>query len=67
MNPPTVTVQGGLCFGRLAEQSPLTSYEPKSLIEVTREHTPIILPERRGSLDTNVDDLATTLDASERT
>ena len=38
---------------------------PKSLIEVSSEHTPIILPSRRGSLDTNVGDLATTLDASE--
>ena len=29
------------------------------------EHTPVISLSRRGSLDTNVDDLATTLDASE--
>ena len=65
MSPSTATLQGGSCIGRLAEQSPLTGYEPKSLIDVSREHTPIILPSRRGSLDTNVDDLATTLDASE--
>ena len=65
MSPSTATLQGGSCIGRLAEQSPLTGYGPKSRIEVSSEHTPIILPSRRGSLDTNVDDLATTLDASE--
>ena len=65
MCPSTATVQGGLCFGRLAEQSPLTDVEPKSLTEVSSEHTPINLPSRKGSLDTNLDDLATTLDASE--
>ena len=65
MSPSTATLQGGSCIGRLAEQSPLTGHGPKSLIEVNREHTPTILPSRRGSLDTNVDDLATTLDAFE--
>ena len=65
MSPSTATLRGGLCFGRMAEQSPLTGYWPKSLIEVSSEHTPIVLPSTRGSLDTNVDDLATTLDASE--
>ena len=66
-SPSTATLQGGLCFGRLAEQYPLTGYEPKSLIEVSSEHTPFILPWRRGrgSLDTNVHDLATTLRVSE--
>ena len=58
MSPSTATLQ----FGRLAEQSPLTGYEPKSLVEVSSERTPIILFSRRGSLDTNVDDLAITLD-----
>ena len=38
---------------------------PSLRIDVSREHTPIILLSRRGSLDTNVGDLATTLDASE--
>ena len=61
----TAPPQGGLLFGRLAEQSPLTGCEPKSLIEVSSEHTPINLPSRKGSLDTNLDDLATTVDASE--
>ena len=50
-----------ICFGRLAEQTPLTGYEPKSLIEVI----PINKPSRKGSLDTNLEDLATTSDASE--
>ena len=63
--PSTATLQGGLCLGRLAEQSPLTGYEPKSLIEVISEHTPINLPSKQGSFDTNLDDLATTVDASE--
>ena len=33
--------QGGFFFGRLAEQSPLTGSEPKTLIEVSSELTPI--------------------------
>ena len=35
---PCVTPQGGLLFGRMAEQS-LTSNEPKSFTEVSSEHT----------------------------
>ena len=46
MSPYTATLQGGSCFGRLADQSLLTGYEPKSLIEVSKEHTPIILPQK---------------------
>ena len=65
MSPSTVPPQGGSCFGRLSEQSPLTGCEPKSLIEVSSEHTPIVLLSRSCSLDTNADDLATTLDASD--
>ena len=38
------TLQGGLCFGQLAEQSPLIGKKPKCLIEVSSEHTPIVLP-----------------------
>ena len=30
---------GGSWFGRKAEQSPLTGYEPKDLIEISSEHT----------------------------
>ena len=48
-----------------AEQSPLAGYEPRSLIEDSSEHTPINLPSRNGIVDTNLDDLATTVDASE--
>ena len=58
-------LQGGLSCGRLAERTLLTGCELKSLIEVSSEHTPIILLSRRGSLDRKVDDLATTLDASQ--
>ena len=61
----TATLHGGLCFGWLAEKLPLTGYEPKPLIEVSSEHTPINLPSKKGILDTNLDDLATTVDASE--
>ena len=53
------------CFGQFVEESTLTSYEPESLIEVSSEHTPIIFHSRRGSFDTNLDDPATTVDASE--
>ena len=64
VSPSTATLQGGLCFGRVAEQSLLAGYEPKSLIEVSSEHTPINLPSSKGSPDTNLDDLATSVDAS---
>ena len=50
---------------RLAGQSPLTGQEPKSLIEVSSERVPINSPSSRGSLDTILDDLATTVNASE--
>ena len=64
--PMSATLQRVLCFGRLSEKSILlTVYEPKSLIEISSEHTPIDLPSRKGSLDTNLDDLATTVDASD--
>ena len=51
--------------GSAFAHSPLSGYEPKSLTEVSSEHTPTILLLRKGRLDTNVDDLATTLDTSE--
>ena len=63
---PCATPQGGLLFGHLAEQSPLTGYEPKSLIEGSSEHTPINSPSRNSSFDIDFSDLATTVDASER-
>ena len=64
-SPSTATLQGRSCTGRLAEQSSLTGYEPKSLIEVSSEHIATNLPSRKGSLDTNFDDLATAVDASD--
>ena len=54
-------------FGRLAEQGPLAGYEPKSLIEVRSEHTPINFPSRKNSFDTDFGGLAATVDASQRT
>ena len=56
------TPPGGLCFDRLAKQSPLTGYEVKTLIEVSSEHTPINIPSRERSLDSDLKDLATTVD-----
>ena len=50
-------------FRRVPRRGPC--YEPKSLIEVSSEHTPINLPSRTGGVDTNLDDLATTVEASE--
>ena len=63
---PCATPQEGLLFCRLTEQSPLTACEPKSLIEVSSEYTPISYPSRKNSLDTDFNDLATTVAASER-
>ena len=40
-------------------------YGPKSLIEDSSVQTPINLPSKGDRLDTNLDDLATTVDASE--
>ena len=65
MCPSTAPLQGGLCFGRVAQQYPLARCEPKSLIELRNAHTPIFLPSRRSSLGSNVGDLPTTLDAFE--
>ena len=39
---------------------------PKSFIEVSSEDTPINFPSRKNSLDTDFNDFATTMDASER-
>ena len=61
---PCATPQGGLFFGRMAEQSRLTGDEPKTLIEVSSEHIPINLPSRKDSFVTDLNHLATTVDAS---
>ena len=63
MSSNTATPQGGSCLW-LTEQSPLTEYETKSLIEVSSEHTDYLTVQKRHSTRT-FDDLATTLDASE--
>ena len=54
-------------FGRFAERSPLTGYEPNAPLEVSSADatTPMKFPSRHGSLESTCDDLATTLDASE--
>ena len=36
---PSATQRGGMLFGRLVEQSPLTGCEPKTCINVSSEHT----------------------------
>ena len=46
-------------------RAPLTSYESKSLIEVSSEHTPINFPSRKNSFNTNVNDLTATVAASD--
>ena len=63
--PPCATPHRGIQFGRLAESTPLTFYEPKTCIDVSSEHTPINYPSRRNSFDTYYNDLATTVAASE--
>ena len=50
---PCATPQGGLILGRMAE--------------VSSEHTPINFPSRKDSFDTDFNDLATTVAASEIT
>ena len=48
---PNATPQGGILFGHLAEQSPLTGCEAKSLNEISSEHTPINFCFRVKSFD----------------
>ena len=54
-------------LAEIARQSPHTGYEPKSLIEVSSEHTPIKFPSRKASFNTDSNDLATTVAAPEIT
>ena len=64
--PATSTSQTELLFGRCAEQSPITGYEPSALVEVSStEAPPMKLPSRKGSLGSTCDDLATPPAASE--
>ena len=39
--------RNGSWFGRMAEQSSLTGSEPKDLIKISSEHTPINFPSER--------------------
>ena len=57
---------GGSWFGRVAEQSHLTGYEPNSLIESSSEHRPINFPSGKNSLNTDINDVTTTVAASDR-
>ena len=50
---------GGGWFGRMAEQSPLTGFEPKNLIEISSQHTPIDFLSRRNSFSTDFNDVST--------
>ena len=44
---------------------PLSSYEPNSLIEISSEYTPINLPSMRNSFGTDLNDVPTTVAASD--
>ena len=50
---------GGGWFGRMAEQSPVTGYEPKNLIEISSQHTPINFPSWRNSFNFDFNDVPT--------
>ena len=73
LNPPNRTnpcaPQSGLLFGRFAEQSPLTGYEPSAPVEVSStEITTTLLPSRKASSETthnSGEDIVTTLAVSE--
>ena len=56
----------GLLFGHLAESTPLTSYEPKTCIDVSSEHTPINYPWKRNCFNIENHDLTTTVAASRK-
>ena len=56
---PCVDPGSGGSFGRMAEQSRLTGCEPKNLIEISSQHTPINHLSRRNSFSTNLDDVPT--------
>ena len=63
---PCIDPGGGGWFDRLVDQSPLTGYEPKNLIEISSQHTPINFPSRRNSFNTDFND-APTVAASDDT
>ena len=62
---PCATPHGGLQFGRLVEPTPLTGYDPKTCIDVSSEQTPVSYLSRRNSVNTDYNDLTTTVAVSE--
>ena len=73
LNPPNRTnpcaPQSGLLFGRFAEQSPLTGFEPSAPVEVSStEVTTTLLPSRKassGSTHNSGEDIVTALAVSD--
>ena len=58
---PCIDPGGCGWFGRVAEQYPLTGYEPKNLIEIFSQHTPInFFFQERSSFSTHFNDVPTT-------
>ena len=53
------------CLAEWLNRASLTGHEPKNLIEVSREHTHIDFPSRKNSFSTDVNDLITTVAASD--
>ena len=43
----------------MTEQSPITGLEPKDLIEISSDYTPINFPSRKNSFTTDIDDVPT--------
>ena len=52
-------LRSGSLFGRIDEQSPTAGYEPKDLIEISSEYTPINFPTWKSSSTTDIDDVHT--------
>ena len=63
--PPCATPPGRLLFDHLAESTLHTSYEPKTCIDFSSDHTPINCSSRRNSSNIDLNDLTTTVAASE--
>ena len=53
--------RSGSLFGRMADQSPITGFEPKDLIEISSEYTPIHFPSRKNSFTADTDDVRTAI------
>ena len=59
--------RSGSWFDRMAEQRFLLGFEPKDLIEISSEHTPIKFPSRKNSFSTDIDNVPTIVAASDIT